>query len=37
MTLKNFGSNEVELESTISGAHNYQAGCSYSGKYRLVK
>ncbi len=37
MTLKNFGSNEVELESTISGSHNYQAGCSYSGKYRLVK
>lgn len=37
MTLKNFGSNEVELESTISGSHNYQAGCNYSGKYRLVK
>lgn len=37
MILKNFGSNEVELESTISGAHNYQASCKYGGKYRLVK
>lgn len=37
MILKNFGTDEVDLESTISGSHNYQAACKYGGKYRLVK
>lgn len=37
ISLKNFGSDMISLESTITGSHNYIRECDYSGKFRLVK
>ena len=37
ITLKDWGSEEITLQSTISGSHNYTRQCDYNGTFRVVK